>query len=52
MSGLLKGIPPLAGVALCSLAAIAEPLPPGATYRPLPMQPLDVVKAIDEADKP
>jgi cytochrome c peroxidase len=32
--------------------AFAESLPPDATYRPLPTQPLDVVKAIDEADKP
>jgi cytochrome c peroxidase len=52
MSGLLKGLPLLAGLALCSLAAMAEPLPPDATYRPLPTQPLEVVKAIDEADKP
>jgi cytochrome c peroxidase len=52
MSGVLKGISPLAGVALCSLAAMAEPLPPDATYRPLPTQPLEVVKAIDEAEKP
>jgi cytochrome c peroxidase len=52
MSGLLKGIPPVAGVALCSLAAIAEPLPPDSTYRPLPTQPLSVVRALDEADKP
>jgi cytochrome c peroxidase len=52
MSGLLKGIPPLAGVALCSLAAMAEPLPPDSTYRPLPTQPLSVVRALDEADKP
>ena len=53
MSGLLKGIPPLAaGAAILSLAAVADPLPPDATYRPLPTQPLDVVKAIDEADKP
>ena len=52
MSGLLKGIPPVVCLAVCSLAALAEPLPPDATYRPLPTQPLEVVKAIDEADKP
>jgi cytochrome c peroxidase len=52
MSGLLKVIPPIAGVAILSLAALAEPLPPDATYRPLPTQPLEAVKAIDEADKP
>jgi hypothetical protein len=52
MSGLLKRIlPPAAGAAISSLA-VAAPLPPDATYRPLPTQPLDVVKAIDEADKP
>jgi cytochrome c peroxidase len=52
MPGLLKGIAPVAGIALYGLAALAEPLPPDATYRPLPSQPLDVVKAIDEAEKP
>jgi cytochrome c peroxidase len=52
MSGLLKGIPPIAGLAILSLAALADPLPPDATYRPLPTQPLDVVKVMDEADKP
>jgi cytochrome c peroxidase len=52
MSRLLKGLPPLAGLVVLSLAALAEPLPPDATYRPLPTQPLEVVKAIDEADKP
>jgi cytochrome c peroxidase len=52
MPGMLKGIGPVAGLALCSLAASAEPLPPDATYGPLPTQPLAVVKAIDEAEKP
>ena len=52
MSGMLKGLPPLAGLAILSLPALADPLPPDATYRPLPTLPLDVVKAIDEADKP
>jgi cytochrome c peroxidase len=52
MSGLLRGIPPLAGVALCSLTAASEPLPPDSTYRPLPTQPLSVVRALDEADRP
>ena len=52
MSGLLKGIPPLAGLAIWSLAALADPLPPDATYRPLPTQPFEAAKAIDEADKP
>jgi cytochrome c peroxidase len=52
MSGLLKGIPPVAGLAILSFAATADPLPPDATYRPLPTQPFEAVKAIDEADKP
>ena len=52
MWGLVKGAFPLAGVAFCSLVAFAESLPPDATYRPLPTQPLEVVRAIDEADKP
>lgn len=51
MPGLLKRIAPLAGLAICGIAT-AEPLPPDATYRPLPTQPLEVVRAIDEADKP
>ena len=52
MWGLVKGVFPLAGVAFCSFVAFAESLPPDATYRPLPTQPLEVVRAIDEADKP
>ena len=52
MWGLVKGVFPLAGVAFCSIVAFAESLPPDATYRPLPTQPLEVVRAIDEADKP
>jgi cytochrome c peroxidase len=52
MSGLLKAFPALAAVALCSLAAAAQPLPPDATYRPLPTLPFDEVRAIDEAQKP
>jgi cytochrome c peroxidase len=52
MSGMLKGIPPVAGLVILSFTAMADPLPPDATYRPLPTQPLETVKAIDEADKP
>jgi cytochrome c peroxidase len=52
MSGLLKGILPLAGLAILGLAARADSLPPDATYRPLPTQPFEAAKAIDEADKP
>jgi cytochrome c peroxidase len=43
---------------LCSFVAGAEPLPPApplppdATYRPLPTLPLDAIRALDEADKP
>src|SRR3954463_3074244 len=39
----------LAGVA--AVVAAADPLPPSATYRPLPSLPFDVVKANDEAEK-
>src|SRR5436305_11802359 len=35
-----------------ALVAAADPLPPSATYRPLPSLPFDVVKANDEAEKP
>ncbi|MGX9426196.1 MULTISPECIES: cytochrome b6 [Bradyrhizobium] len=41
----------LAVASLIAVAALADPLPPDATYRPLPTQPLDVVKALDEAQK-
>jgi cytochrome c peroxidase len=52
MSVFLRRISPLAGITLCSLAALADPLPPDASYRPLPTLPLSVVKANDEAAKP
>src|SRR3954469_9722385 len=39
-------------VLACSLAALSDPLPPDATYRPLPTLPLTAVKAADEAQKP
>src|SRR5690349_18749386 len=35
-----------------ALAVVADPLPPSATYRPLPTLPFEVVKANDEAEKP
>jgi len=41
----------LAGAGLLAVAALADPLPPDATYRPLPTLPLDAVKALDEAQK-
>ena len=40
----------LAGVA--TMAATSDPLPPDASYRPLPTVPLDVVRRNDEAAKP
>ncbi len=52
MSGLLRRIPPIAAVALCSFAALTDPLPPDATYRPLPTLPFAAVRANDEAQKP
>ncbi|WP_213285531.1 cytochrome B6 [Bradyrhizobium sp. sGM-13] len=42
----------LAGAGLLAVAALADPLPPDATYRPLPTLPFDAVKALDEAQKP
>ncbi len=38
-------------VSLFATALIADPLPPDATYRPLPTQPFTTVKANDEAAK-
>ena len=35
-----------------AFAVLADPLPPSATYRPLPTLPFDAVKANDEAEKP
>ena len=52
MSKYLKIGLPLAGAALIAAAALADPLPPDATYRPLPTLPFDAVKALDEAQKP
>jgi cytochrome c peroxidase len=37
---------------LFSLMAASDPLPPDATYRPLPTRPFSAVKADDEAQKP
>jgi cytochrome c peroxidase len=39
-------------IAVVTCAALADPLPPDATYRNLPMLPFDTVKANDEAVKP
>lgn len=51
MSKRLRIALPLAGAALLAVAALAGPLPPDATYRPLPTLPFDAVKALDEAQK-
>jgi len=40
------------GVAVLAVGAISDPLPPDATYRPLPTMPLSQARAIDEAQKP
>jgi cytochrome c peroxidase len=50
--GYPKGIALVVGAAICSLAASADPLPPDASFRPLPTMPLSAVKAADEAEKP
>src|SRR3954449_4904644 len=49
-----KAIVPATAVLVlaCSLAALSDPLPPDATYRPLPTLPFTVVKTADEAQKP
>ncbi|MEK0082050.1 cytochrome B6 [Benzoatithermus flavus] len=52
MPAFLRTLPPLAGALLCNVTVLADPLPPDATYRPLPTLPLSAVKANDEAEKP
>jgi cytochrome c peroxidase len=53
MSILAKGTLALAGfLLLCNGVIRADPLPPDATYRPLPTIPFDQVKATDEAERP
>ena len=42
----------LGTASLATLALAGDPLPPDTTYRPLPTQPLSVVRAMDEAQKP
>src|SRR5436853_3051325 len=48
--------PPLAAgalvLSLAALSASSDPLPPDATYRPLPTLPLSEVMQLDEAMKP
>src|ERR1700750_3348963 len=43
---------PAAGLLVLSRAAAADQLPPQLTYRALPTQPFDAVRAADEAEKP
>ena len=51
--GILKRLPPVAAVVMLGVVAqAADPLPPDASFRPLPTQPLSQVKADDEAQKP
>src|SRR4051794_38726032 len=45
------GLYAAAAVAFVALAALADPLPPDASYRPLPTLPFGAVKANDEAAK-
>jgi len=40
------------GLAAAGLVGLADPLPPDATYRPLPTVPFSAAKATDEAQKP
>src|ERR1041384_976042 len=42
----------IAGAALAVVPVLADPLPPDASYRPLPTLPFGAVKANDEAAKP
>jgi len=52
MARLIRGASFIAGAVLGSLAALADQLPPDASYRPLLVLPFDTVKANDEAAKP
>src|SRR5215217_7782581 len=42
----------IAGIGLATVPVFADPLPPDASYRPLPTLPFGAVKANDEAAKP
>jgi cytochrome c peroxidase len=52
MTRLSRGLLPLAAAMIAGVAVAADPLPPDATYRPLPALPFHEVKAKDEAQKP
>ncbi len=47
-----KGFVLVLSTLACSLGVSADPVPPDATYRPLPTQPLETVRKNDEAAKP
>ena len=49
---IFKIIVPFAGATVLAVAALADSLPPDATYRPLPTLPLGLVGANDQAQKP
>jgi cytochrome c peroxidase len=52
MLAFLKSLPPFAVAVLLSLPVAADQLPPDASYRPLPTQPLATIRTEDEAAKP
>ena len=47
-----RSLLPPAAAFLLTLPAVGDPLPPDASYRPLPTEPLATVRAADEAAKP
>jgi cytochrome c peroxidase len=51
-AGWFLGAAAAAATSLAAIIAVADPLPPSASYRPLPTLPLSAVKANDEAEKP
>ena len=48
----LSWLAPAVALGAASVAALADPLPPDTTYRPLPTLPFSAVKRADEAQKP
>src|SRR3954452_7513557 len=52
MPAIPKFLPSVIAATLLSLPATSGPLPPDASYRPLPTQPFESVKAADTAEKP
>src|SRR3954467_11129269 len=51
MPGFGRGSLAADGLLALSVTAVADQLPPQLTYRPLPTQPFDAVRAADEAEK-